>query len=267
MAIKNNFLLIISIAILIVFSGILNKKLIPPMLDISKQKSAININDSFLNIFDIGQSRLISDFIWITTLLESDLEHYKGNKLNSWMYLRFNTIATMDPMFLRNYQFGGQYLAIIKDDISGAEKLMQRGYKYYPNDYTLNFNLGYLYSIEMDEYKKALPYLEKIKDNKKAPRNLNSLITKIKYMANNDLKNTYKILESLLATTKNLIVQKKIKSELYAIKAEIDLQCLNKKLYNCSTADYDGYAYIRKSGMYYARKSFKKYKLHKKKAH
>ena len=104
MAIKNNILTLIFILILFICSGVLNKNLVKPSFKVSKQSSALNISHELLSIFDLGQRRLFSDILWISTLLESDLEHYKENDLNSWLYLRFNTISVLDPLFLKNYQ-------------------------------------------------------------------------------------------------------------------------------------------------------------------
>lgn len=263
---KKQFLslsILISPFILLGFAGYINTLTQKPELNISKQQSAINLNQDLTEIFSIGQKRLLTDLIWISTLLESDIDHYKNNDLNSWLYLRFNTISTLDPRFKKNYQFGGQYLSIIKDDLSGAEELMLKGLTYYPRDYFLNFNLGFLYSIEMDEYKRAIPYLEEALKHDKAPKNLETLLYKIKFMAERNLNNTFSMLEGILSTSNDELIQEKVRSDLYSIKAEIDLDCLNNKKENCSNRDYFGNLYIFENGKYKTLKPFNKYQLHK----
>ena len=69
MAIKNNFINIIIICIFFGVAGFLNKKISKPNYKVSKQESALNISHELLNIFDLGQRRLFSDILWITTLL------------------------------------------------------------------------------------------------------------------------------------------------------------------------------------------------------
>lgn len=86
----------------------------------------------------MGLTNFLADFIWVKTLLESDIEHYKKDDLNSWMYLRFKSIAHLDPWFYTNYIFGSIYLSVIKDDIKGASEFIQRGLEYFPEDKTLN---------------------------------------------------------------------------------------------------------------------------------
>jgi hypothetical protein len=236
-----------------------------PTITISKEVSAFNLDSRFLSIFSFGQKRLYSDLIWISTLLESDLEHFKNKKKDSWMFLRFKTISDLDPLFLKNYQFGGQYLSIIKDDISGAEKLMTKGLSFYRDDYILNFNLGYLLAIETDNYQRSIPYLERVLNNPKAPKNLKTLLTKIKYMASGDLNATYLLLKSFLETITEKTLIDKIKVDLYSVKAEIDLSCLNSSINQvCDTHDYKGLPYILKDGVYVTQVPFIKYKIHKK---
>ena len=135
-AMKNRGLILILI-FLSLTSGYLNSILAQPSLKISKQNSAINVNQTFLNIFSLGQKRLISDLLWIATLLESDTDHYKSRDLDSWMYHRFNTIISLDPKFYNAYLYGGQYLGIVKDDLEGAADIYLKGLEQYPNDYDL----------------------------------------------------------------------------------------------------------------------------------
>ncbi len=140
-------------------SGALNNKLTKPPLKIDKQDSALNFSNKFLKIGFAGYKRLISDVLWITTLLESDLKHYSRKDLNNWMFLRFNSISELDEYFLQNYLFGSQYLSIIKDDIEGSKVLFERGLHYYPNNYHLIFNAAFLYAFELGDAEKALTTL------------------------------------------------------------------------------------------------------------
>ena len=94
-------------------------------------------------MFSMGQKRVLADLIWIATLLESDVEHYKSDDLNSWMYLRFKTLFELDPSFLTGYRFAGKYLSIVKDDLEGAKEIFEQGLANYPQDYQLNLMLDF----------------------------------------------------------------------------------------------------------------------------
>ena len=253
-----NFIILISLSFKL---KIMNSM---PVLKLDKQDSAINLDSSLLSILSFGQNRLISDFLWITTLLESDQTHYKAKDNNSWMYLRFKSISDLDPLFLKNYQFGSQYLSIIKDDISSAEILFKKGLSYYPKDYNLNLNYGFLLAFEKHDYKAAIGPYEVMLNLPSPPPFLYSLIPKLKFMTTNSLEITF---EALSATYENLteetLLKEKIYNDLYSIKAEIDLKCLNNGDKNCSFVDFDNLPYVKNKRIYTAPKKFKKYKIFK----
>lgn len=257
---KNLAILILSIFFLI-FAGLLNEKLIKPQIIVSKQDSAINLNSNFLKFFNLGQSRLIADILWIVTLLESDIKHYKKKDLNSWMYLRFKSIAILDPLFLQNYQFGGKYLSIIKDDILGAKELFDQALNHYPNDYELLFNAAYLYAFELNDNLKGYELYSKILDFPQTPLYIKTLTLKLKYENNKDLSFAYKLLTETLSKERDPYIIKKIETDLYAIKAQIDLKCLNKVKKSCSTLDYYGNKYLLTNGKFQAPLKFKPYGL------
>jgi len=64
-----------------------------PMMYISKQDQTINFDSTLYRYFNLGLKRLLSSTLWVSTIIESDIEHYKQKDLNSWMYLRFNIIS------------------------------------------------------------------------------------------------------------------------------------------------------------------------------
>jgi len=253
-------ILIISI-FLFILAGLINKSTVKPKIVISKQESAFNIDYRILKLFTVGQDRLLSDTLWVLTLLESDLKQYKNRDLNSWMFLRFLTISSMDPLFLRNYQFGGQYLDIIKDDLKGSEIIYDKGLGLYPDDYTLNFGAGYLQAIELRNYDKAITNYETLIRMKTASPLIYSLINKLKFSSTGDIELTFKLVEETFKNAKEVSLRNKLSSDLYAIKATIDLKCLNLQKSNCDKKDYQGNLYIKKGNTYVAPKIFKEYKL------
>lgn len=192
---STNLILILFFMIMLSLSGIVNKtKLTLPQLKVSKEEYSINFNTSII-FFDIGYHRFVSSLLWIETLLNSDLSRDFDRNLNSWMYFRFKTIAKLEPKFLENYQYGGQYLSIVKDDLIGAEDIFKAGLEIYPNDYFLNYNLGFLYFNEIKNYQKALPYFINVKNDPKAPAFIDLLVATIMQKNNIPLKEIIKFVE------------------------------------------------------------------------
>ncbi len=247
-----------------VAAGILNQKTPRPVPILSKQDTAININKNFLVFLSAGNKRLLTDLLWVQTLLESDLEHYTGRDLNSWMYIRFNTISELDPKFYQNYLWGGQYLSIVKDDLLGAADLMEKGVKYFPEDYRLNYNLGFTYYFELNDYQKGLPYLDRIKTHPKAPSFIPSLVVKLKVETGFNIDAALALIFEMMTMSKDESLVTKLTRDFHALKSERDILCLNAKKNNCETKDAYGVPYLNIGGKFHSRTPFIRYRLKKK---
>lgn len=255
-------LIVVSIALFLVaiYLHTLTKK---PVLFISKQESAINLRTDFIKFFSLGNKRLLSDLIWVQTLMESDQEHYKEKDLNNWMFLRFDTISKLDPNFYQNYLYGGQFLSIIKDDLPGASIIFERGLQRFPNDYDLNYYTGLMYYFEMGDAEKGIKYLEKIIDNPRTPTFFPSIINKLKIETGEDPATVYQLILHNYDETTDPTLKSKLDKDLYSLKAEIDLKCLNNKKEGCDFVDRDGNPYQLKQDGYYAPRPFALYRIRK----
>lgn len=262
---NSNSYLILGIAL--VFFGtalVLHSQFSKPKIEIAKQESAININQDFLGILAIGNRRLISDLIWIQTLLESDDTHYSGKDLNNWMYLRFKTISILDPKFYENYLFGGIYLSIVKDDLEGAADIFEKGLTFYPKDFRLNYHAGFNYYFEMGDFKKGLEKLEVVENDPKAPGPLKYIINKLRFETSNNYEATLNFLVQSYEMNKDPAIRRKLSRDIYSLKAEMDLKCLNEGKANCSMKDAEGEKYIYKDGKWKSQKEFLPYRIFRK---
>lgn len=247
---------------LLLLAGLIHTKTNFPTIKVSKQNSALNFNNDLIRIFSAGQKRLITDLLWITTLLESDHEHYKQRDLNSWMFLRFKSITLLDPLFLSAYRYGGKYLSIIKDDLLGAKEIFDDGLSVFPEDYNLIYDAAFLYSFELNDFKTGASLYRKLALNPQAPEFIVSLVSKLELEVHNDLELAFKVVNEMReATEKETSLYRKLTKDLYAIKAEIDLKCLNEEKSNCSRKDFLGYPYLFKDKKYYSKFPFKKYRF------
>jgi hypothetical protein len=259
---SNNRLILVAAILTLIAACYLNLHNNKPNLVISKQDTAININTKFLMLLSAGHKRLITDLIWTQTLIESDIEHYKKKDLNSWLFLRFNTISALDPKFYQNYLYGGQFLGIVKDDIEGAKIIYQKGLEQYPDDYQLNFQAGFLYYFEAGDFKNGLKYLSRVESNPKAPMYLKSITNKLRLQVDGDLENIFALVLLNYQTAKDDFFKQRLRNDLFNIKTEIDLKCLNGPGNNCSNTDLDGNRYVQQNGLYKSLKPFKPFRIH-----
>ncbi len=258
----NKNLALLPIALCFYFLAIvLHRSFDKKTIHIAKQDSIVNFNHDFVRIFSTGNKMLISDVLWVQTLLESDLERYAKRDLGNWMYLRFLTISALDPLFYQNYLYGGMYLSIIKDDVKAAAIIYEKGLKHYPDSYELLYNAGFNYYFELGDAANGLRLLEKIVGHPKAPPQIASTVHKLKIITGVDKEVVLSMVKERLSVTQEPSLQNKLKGDIFALQSEIDLECLNGGKMNCNQIDLYGSRYIRIGGRYKSQTDFKPYSL------
>lgn len=264
----NNIIFTSSILFSLGLANYISSQSTKPPIFISRQNSSINFDKKVWDLFHFGQKRLISSLYWIATILESDVEHYKKKDLNSWMFLRFETITFLEPKFLETYTFGGPYLSIIKDDIPGASLIYQKGLEHYPSNYQLLKNAAFHFHFEAEDYVTAARVLKLLKAQPNVNPLLLTSLARIESSQGN-LDNAFIVLSEIYnqLKVKNNPLAYKILSNLYAIKAEKDLECLNLEKNNCNHTDLSGNKYFKNNlGKYVALESWSPYRIKKKAA-
>ncbi len=264
------FFLYIILFLFLVFANYFRNHDKKPLIKVSKQETSLNFSPTFFKIFGLGLQRLYSSFIWIVTLAESDLEHYKQKDLNSWMYLRFKSIIDIDPNFYEVYNCGGLYLSVVKDDDAGAKEIYDRGLKIFPNDKDLLFNTAIHYHLELFDTENAIKFYERLTNISGTPQFYLSLVSKLK-ADSGDLEAAFEAAKQSL-TRDNLDedIKKRLQINAYSLKAEIDLRCLNEKRRpnsnsnQCHKKDYFGNDYIFDENLkeYKATKEWEKIRTH-----
>lgn len=241
-----------------------------PNVIVTKQQSSFNLNYKIWDFLHLGQKRLISSILWISTILESDHDHYKKRDLNSWMYLRFNSIAQLEPRFYENYSFGGPYLSIVKDDLPGASDIYKQGLKQYPNDFKLLKDAGFHFYFEVQDYSQSYEIYQKLKLDPKTNIHMLSTLARLETKQGN-LDDAYHLLLEKYSelADKQTFLAIKIKGFLYSIKAEKDLECLNNismKNLKCEVLDFNGAPYVKdKRGQFRAQEKWEKFSIKSKK--
>lgn len=235
-----------------------------PKLSLTQQDSSLNFNNKIMKVFSLGQMRLISGLLWSETLLNSDIQRYVEEDLKNWMFLRLKSITTLDPHFYEAYLYGSIYLSIIKDDERGATYLYDKGLQFFPDDYYLNINASFHFFYEVGDVKKSIALLEKVVHDPRAPAHLISLLARMKSQSG-DLKGSYDFIYELYKSAPEKSPLKKSYAEkLYAVKAEIDLSCLNKEDSGkspCHNKDFYGNPYILIRGKYQASQKWTKLRV------
>lgn len=238
-----------------------------PPIKLTPQETTVHFEELFIKALSMGQQRLLSSLLWSETLLKADIKHYDKEDLNNWMFHRLKLITTLDPFFYQAYLYGGIYLSIIKDDDIGAEYIYRKGLEVYPEDLYLNLNGAFHYQYELGDIETAIKLLKKIVDHPRAPRHIPKLLARLQSEGGN-LEDAFLTVNSIMESApENSPFKESLRKNLYSIKAEFDLNCLNKlkkDLKNCSSVDYYGQPYVRKNDRWFAVREWKPFRVKKK---
>lgn len=229
------------------------------------QEATLNFDENLLRILTLGQKRLISSLLWVHTLLESDLEHYRNDDLNSWMFLRFNSITELDPLFYEAYLLGGNYLSVVKDDVWGAREIYEKGLRRFPDDFWLRFHNGFNYYFELSDLEMAIKNYEYAVENpivnQVAPY-LPSLLSRLKASTDGPAEAFDLLFPLYLRQPDDSAIKRHQERTLYSLRAEIDLECLNSHGENCHRIDFRGQPYLLIDGEYVTQDDWKKARPH-----
>jgi len=215
---------------------------------LSPQDVHYSVDADIALLASMGLRNTMADVIWVQTLIESDLEHYRGVHLGSWMYRRFELISRLDPIFYENYQHGSQYLMVVKDDIEGARALLNRGLERFPDDMTLNWQMGYLHIFERGDVAEGYPYFAKVHRHPNRPARFDSIFSRLSAEVVGLPEAHALTLVSWRQQPEGSPLRERLGQILHAMQAELDFACVPTQGRPCRPVDFTGRPYIFKQG-------------------
>lgn len=262
------FLGIFAIIIFTTLNYYNSRSLKSPDISLNVNEKHLALNYDLVKLLCLGHTRMCSSLLWTDTMLKSDIVRTdEEDKERSWMFYRFKLIASLDPLFFSNYLLGGIYLSIVKDEPKNAKQIYELGLKEYPNSLELNLNAAFNDQYELglskdasEKYKVAF----KVAPDDNSKKVIARIISKINAGIGN-LDFAFNFLHAQYKITKIPSIKVNLGEQLYAIRAEIDLECLNKNKGNCPEVDFYGLSYIKENGVYKAQRKWEKFRLKKKK--
>lgn len=128
------------------------------------------INPSpYLEHFTFGYKELVADMLWLRTI--QDVDHCERDLkekevcANSWVYRMVDKVTDLSPKFRIIYATVPLLLSIAINDLDGAILLLEKGLKYYPNDWKILYRGGYLYLFEKGDKVTAANYFLRAQKN------------------------------------------------------------------------------------------------------
>jgi hypothetical protein len=229
--------------LLAIAAGLVGSRVVLPRIHVPAQESRYSLDADILLLASTGLRNALGDIVWVQTLIDSDLEHYLEKNLGSWMYRRFELIARLDPFFYENYLYGGQYLMVAKDDLVGSRALLSRALEKYPDDMSLNWQMGYLLIFEMGDLDAGYPYFAKVHRSPQRPPMFDSIFSRLSTQTLG-LKEAYILtLASWKSQPEKSPLRRRLGQILYSMKAEIDFSCIPQQGRPCQPLDFKGVPY------------------------
>jgi|GEM_PF-5111795 len=124
-------------------------------------KIVFDFNENFysysadtLKAMTFGYSRVAGVLLWLRFLQQTPPRKVEKNQV-SWIYRDLDALTEIDPEFYPAYEHGGIFLSVITEDKRGAEQVMLKGVKVFPERWRIRAYLAYHYQYELDEQEKA----------------------------------------------------------------------------------------------------------------
>ncbi|HWO34511.1 MAG TPA: hypothetical protein VNO32_37440 [Candidatus Acidoferrum sp.] len=107
----------------------------------------------------LGYDGLLADIYWTRAVQYFGGRHHAVAKSYNLLYPLLDITTHLDPQLVAAYQFGASFLAPPPPDGSGqperAIQLMEDGVQNNPNNWKLYYDLGFVYYMNLKDYRKA----------------------------------------------------------------------------------------------------------------
>lgn len=107
----------------------------------------------------LGYDGLLADIYWTRAVQYFGGRHHAGAQSYDLLYPLLDITTHLDPQLVAAYQFGASFLAPPPPDGAGqpehAIQLMEYGVQNNPNNWKLYYDLGFVYYMNLKDYKKA----------------------------------------------------------------------------------------------------------------
>jgi tetratricopeptide (TPR) repeat protein len=107
----------------------------------------------------LGYDGLLADIYWTRAVQYFGGRHHDGAQSYNLLYPLLDITTHLDPQLVAAYQFGASFLAPPPPEGAGqperAIQLMEYGTQNNPNNWKLYYDLGFIYYMNLKDYRKA----------------------------------------------------------------------------------------------------------------
>jgi hypothetical protein len=150
----------------------------------------------------LGFDSVASDYYWLQAVqLLGGANADVGGKEEQVVRL-IDVVTTLDPWVGHPYRFAAVWLTDSRESVEEANRLLERGIAYHPDDWRNRFYLGFNHFFYLGDEEAAAAALEPAVGMPKAPRYLGALVAKMR-AGRDGLETSANFLVSLAANTED----------------------------------------------------------------
>jgi tetratricopeptide (TPR) repeat protein len=172
----------------------------------------------------LGYHNLGADVVWLRLL------QVLGKKRNTadefeWLYHALDVVTTLDPQYDYAYYVGGVVLTSLANRVDLSNRLLEKGFKENPREWSLPFLLGYNYYFILGDAAKAAEYIAAAAQLPGGPAYLPGLASRMYAEANNP-DTALQFLEALWRQTQDEGMREVIAKRAKEVIIERDIRSL-----------------------------------------
>ncbi|PYT79894.1 MAG: hypothetical protein DMG40_14800 [Acidobacteria bacterium] len=174
---------------------------------------------------------LMADFYWTRVVQFYGNKHVRGDANLEELWPLLDITTTLDPNLIVAYRFGAIFLSQRAPGGAGrpdlAVQLLQRGIKANPDYWRLYEDLGFVYYMDMKDYRKAAQAFEEGSKNPKALIWMKVMAAKIA-AEGQSFRTSYFLWNDVYTTTTDPQIKENAKWHLQLLQAEEDCRQLDR---------------------------------------
>ena len=177
-----------------------------------------NFSADVLRAMSFGYQRAFTSLLWLRFLQHTPPKKMGKNEV-SWIYRDLDALTELDPEFCPAYEHGGIFLSVITEDKRGAEQILLKGIRIFPQRWRIRAYLAYHYQFELEEPEKAAEQYLAGSKLPGAPYLLGVLASNF-IQKNLGREQSIRFLTSLSQETKDPFMKRKFEEKLSKLKGD-----------------------------------------------
>lgn len=182
----------------------------------------------YLRMASLGYHAIAADVLWLQVVQVMG-QRKVPEDAGHWLYHAVDRITTLDPQFVRAYEAGSLALCTLVVLPEESNRLLEKGMRHNPLEWTLPFLLGINYYFEVGDDAKAADSMAKAANLPGAPDGLARLAAKL-YVAAKSPQQAVDLLAKIYEETTDVSIRTLLEIRLKESIIERDLSILEEAL-------------------------------------